>query len=187
MDATFGALTQALGTVPSALETSALSNWIRLTPGAFGIIEAAHVVGVAMVVGTILFVDLRLLGIPSTDHPFSPLATALLRWTWSAFAVVVLSGSAMFITSATQYLHNVPFRIKMLVMLVAGINMMVFQLLTHRRHYQWDVGPTPASAKAAALISLLAWTSVIVLGRWIGFTKGFDTQVDLHTDFSQFQ
>jgi hypothetical protein len=73
------------------------------------------------------------------------------------------------------------------VIVLAGINMVFFEHVTAKTAGSWDKGVTPpAQARAAGAISLLLWLSVIVLGRWIGFTKGYDFTIpeDVQFDFS---
>jgi hypothetical protein len=86
--------------------------------------------------------------------------------------------------NAITYYGNTAFRLKMLALLVAGLNMVIFQLLTARSIPSWDTSPrTPGAARTAALISLIVWTVIIFLGRWIGFTKGYDFSVPEDVQF----
>jgi len=95
----------------------------------------------AVVFGTILVVDLRALGIASTHRPFTRMSRNCLRLTWSAFAVSAVTGSLMFITNARVYAHNTPFRVKMVLLALAGLNVAVFHLT--RRAAPWRVGTRP--------------------------------------------
>jgi hypothetical protein len=152
------------------------------------VVESIHVLAVAMVFGTILVVDLRLLGFPNTQRAFTRVSDEMLRFTWLAFAVAVITGALMFAPNAITYYGNTAFRFKMLTLLGAGINMAIFQLLTVRGVAAWDQGQrTPAAGRAAAVLSILLWTTVIFLGRWIGFTKGYDFAVpeDVQFEFPQ--
>jgi uncharacterized membrane-anchored protein len=74
--------------------------------------------------------------------------------------------------NATIYLRNVPLQIKMVLIVLAGINMFVFERFISRDVARWDAGHAPPAAKAAAAISLTLWILVAVLGRWAGYTKG---------------
>ena len=76
----------------------------------------------------------------------------------------------LFIANATGYYDNAPFRWKMLLMLLAGVNMLYFQLVTFRGVATWDSGNPPLPARTAGISSILLWSGVIGLGRWIGFT-----------------
>jgi hypothetical protein len=89
-----------------------------------------------------------------------------------------------FAANATTYWFNTAFRFKLLAILLAGLNMAVFQLITWRGVAAWDRGtPTPRAARLAGALSILIWTGVIVLGRIIGFTKGYDVPVPDDMDF----
>jgi uncharacterized membrane-anchored protein len=99
-----------------------------------------------------------------------------------------VTGALMFAPNALTYFDNTAFRLKMLALLAAGINMAVFQFITARSMEQWNVNQRPpAAARTAAIISMLLWITVILLGRWIGFTKGYDFAVpeDIQFDFPQ--
>src|SRR5215831_1491676 len=112
----------------STLESSGAAERIRESLYLFPLIESVHVIGLTMVFGTIAIVDLRLLGIASSKLSFRRVASDVLRWTWAAFALTVVTGSFMFITNAAVYYHNPFFRAKMLLLVLAGINMFVFEL-----------------------------------------------------------
>jgi len=155
----------------TTLESSGLATKIRDSLYLFPLIESTHVIGLTMVFGTIAIIDLRLLGIASTRRPFSRIASDVLKWTWLAFALTVITGLLMFITNAGVYYNNFFFRSKMAVLAVAGINMLLFELTAGRRVNEWDKNPAaPLSGKTVAVVSLVLWITVIFLGRWIGFT-----------------
>jgi hypothetical protein len=99
------------------------------------------------------------------------LARELLPWTWTAFGVAALTGALMFSSAATKYAANPFFQIKLALLLLAGTNMMAFQLGVGRRMAQWPVAARPpAGARAAGLLSLVLWVAVVAAGRWIGYT-----------------
>lgn len=169
------------------LQNSALSEWLRTSLKAMPIVEAVHVMAVATVFGTILLVDLRLLGYPSTKASFSRLHRELLNWTWSSFGVAVVTGGLLFIVNAITYYNNTAFKLKMVLILLAGINMLVFERITAKSVANWDRGVTPpTAARVAGALSIFLWVMVIVVGRWIGFTKGYDFSIpdDVQLDFS---
>ncbi len=167
------------------IEGSGAGEWMRTSLTALPVINALHVMALAVVFGTIFIVDLRLLGFPDTKRSYRLTSHELLRWTWAAFAVAAITGLLMFAANATTYVNNTAFWLKMGALVLAGINMAVFQFLTVRGAGKWDTGPTPPAARLAGLISIALWTSVIFFGRWIGFTKGYDFGVpeDLDLDF----
>lgn len=135
----------------------------------FPLVESFHVITMAIVAGTIFIVDTRLIGLTSTRLPFTYVSDRLLPWTWIAFACSAVTGTLMFIGNATSYYANVPFRMKMLLLVFAGVNMTFFQIVTFRGVASWDEGRPPPAARTAGLISLGLWLGVIGFGRWIGF------------------
>src|ERR1700740_2812612 len=106
------------------LEASRLAAKIRDSVFLFPMLESTHVIGLALVFGTIAIIDLRLLGIASAQRSFQRMASEILKWTWGAFALTALTGSLMFITNASVYYHNVFFRTKMLLLVLTGINLL---------------------------------------------------------------
>ena len=93
----------------ASLEASRPAVSIRDSLYLFPLIESLHVFGLAMVFGTIMIIDLRLLGIASTRRPFTMMASDILKWTWLAFALTATTGALMFITNAGVYYHNALF------------------------------------------------------------------------------
>jgi hypothetical protein len=160
------ALEQAL----TRLQDLPLPTQIRESDWMFPTIETVHVFALVLVVGTIMTVDLRLLGFANKERPFSQVASEMLPWTWAAFAVAALAGMLMFSSKALTYYSNIPFRLKMACLLLAGINMVMFHRLGTRHLEAWDRGRPPRAAKLAGGASLLLWTTIVAAGRWIGFT-----------------
>jgi hypothetical protein len=152
------------------LQDLGLPTQIRESDWMFPTIETVHVFALVLVVGTIMTVDLRLLGIANKDRPFSEVASEMLPWTWAAFAIAALAGMLMFSSKALTYYGNIPFRLKMVCLLLAGINMVMFHWLGTRHLEVWDLGRPPRAAKLAGGASLLLWTTIVAAGRWIGFT-----------------
>jgi hypothetical protein len=105
------------------------------------------------------------------EHALTKLTHDILPWTWGAFGLVVLSGVAMFVSQPALYFENTAFRIKALVLLLAGCNMLYFHLVTFRDVDNWDKSKsTPLAAKFAGGASLTFWVAIILLGRQVGFT-----------------
>ena len=154
-----------------SLQASGLATRIRDGLFLFPMLESIHVVGLALVFGTIAIVDLRLLGKASTERPFQRMASDILKWTWAAFAMTAVTGALMFTTNATVYYHNSYFRTKMVLLALAAVNILVFELTDGRRIPLWDKAPSaPPKGRAVAVLSLAIWIAVIVMGRLIGFT-----------------
>jgi hypothetical protein len=168
------------------MQNSALSEYLRTSLKAMPIVEAVHVMAIVTVFGTIALVDLRLLGYPNVQRSFSKLHHELLHWTWMAFGIAVITGVLLLIVNAVTYYRNTAFWLKMGVIVLAGINMLVFELVTAKSVSKWDKGVLPpAAARVAGALSIVFWIGVIFLGRWIGFTKGYDFTIpeDVQFDF----
>jgi hypothetical protein len=151
-----------------------LAETIRASALAFPWLESVHVLTITLVLGSIAVVDLRLLGLASVNRPVTMLIRQILPITWIAFVVAVVTGAAMFLSNAVQYAHNLPFQMKMLLLLLAGINMLCFHLVTYRSIGQWNESrQTPLAARYAGGISVATWVGIVAFGRWIGFTIGF--------------
>jgi hypothetical protein len=154
-------------------------HWLESTPPAIAIsesswlfpgIESVHVLAITLVVGSITMVDLRLLDVNLRDRRVGELIDEILPWTWTSFAVAVCSGALLFSSNATHYWGTVPFRAKMLLLVLAGVNMAVFHATVHRSIEVWGRQPrTPRAAKISGGVSLGLWIGVVTLGRWIGF------------------
>lgn len=160
------ALEQAL----TRLQDLGLPTQIRESDWLFPTIETVHVFALVLVVGTIMTVDLRLLGLANKERPFSEVASEMLPWTWVAFTIAALAGMLMFSSKALTYYGNIPFRLKMVCLLLAGVNMAMFHWFGTRHLEAWDRGRPPAAARFAGAASLLLWTTIVAAGRWIGFT-----------------
>jgi len=155
----------------SYFEDSALADNIRENDLLFPLIESVHVVSICLVVGSILVIDLRLLGLASLNRPVGRITNAILPLTWSAFAVAAASGLLLFISNATKYLENGYFLAKVLLICAAGLNMVVFHGISAKDLRRWEnEAALPLPARLAGGLSILLWVAVVACGRWIGFT-----------------
>jgi hypothetical protein len=166
-----------------AFEQTGIAEWMRTSVKAMPFVESIHVLAAATVFGTIFIVDLRLLGFPNTSRPFTRVSDEMLRLTWGAFVLALITGALMFAPNASTYFINTAFRWKMLCLLGAGLNMLIFQFLTYRTVGAWNETSPPRAAKLAGVLSILLWLAVIFLGRWIGFTKGYNFEVPTDVNF----
>lgn len=156
-----------------SIETSPVGDYIAASGWAFPVIESLHVIAIVAVVGTIAIVDLRLLGLASRDSRVTIMSNETLRLTWAAFAVAVATGLLLFVSRAASYTINPYFLSKMVLLLLAGVNMAIFHLSTWRTVASWDTAAAvPIAAKVAGGLSLAFWVAVVFCGRVIGFTLG---------------
>jgi hypothetical protein len=150
------------------LETTAIANAIRTQPWIYPTLETAHYFGLALLVGGILLTDLRLLGFAARLPLKSMLG--LLRFVWAGFAINVASGTLIFIYGAANFSGNPAFRVKMVLMLLAGVNALIFTRAAARSGERWlAAGQVPPAMKTVATLSLLLWLGVVTAGRWMAY------------------
>jgi hypothetical protein len=151
------------------LESTSFALAVAESQWLFPSLETIHVLALAVVVGSIAMVDLRLLGFSSSRVSVTRLSRDTLPFTWAAFAIAVLSGGALFVSNATTYIQAWPMLIKLGLIVVAGANMLLFHHFVYRSVDSWDHGNAPTAAKIAGGLSLIFWFAVVALGRWIAF------------------
>ncbi len=137
---------------------------------AFPIVESIHVLALCLFLGMAAILDLRLLSLVMRDLPVSEVATRLLPWTMAGFVVMVISGVLTFLNAPVRYYENIFFRIKMVALLLAGVNAWVFHAGIWRRVAAWDrAAVAPFRARLAGGLSLVLWACIVVAGRMIAY------------------
>jgi hypothetical protein len=150
------------------LESTAIADAIRTWRWAYPALESAHYVGLAMLVGSIMLIDLRLLGFARVLPLRSMIG--LVPWVWAGFIVNAISGGLIFIYGAVNFSGSSAFRLKMILMLLAGINAMIFTLQARRSGDEWlNTGVVPGSVKLIATASFVLWLAVVTTGRWMAY------------------
>ncbi len=156
-----------------SIEYSSLGISIAESLWAFPLIESFHVMALVTVFGTVLIMDLRLLGLASTKVPVTQMSSDTLKWTWIGFVIAAITGTLLFISKASTYMVNPYFLTKMGLMAAAGLNMVIFHFLTYKSVASWDSEKAlPTAAKVAGGLSILFWLIIVFCGRAIGFTLG---------------
>lgn len=141
------------------------------------LLESTHVLSLGLFVGTAVMNDLRLLGWTMRGVPVSEVTGRLLPWTRVGFAVMVTTGLLIFYSSPIRYYHNIFFRFKVLLLIVAGLNVFVFHWGIHRRVAEWDHDTRlPRAARVAGAVSLIVWALIVVSGRLIAY-NWFDCEI----------
>jgi hypothetical protein len=152
------------------LDQTAVGSTIRQSLWLFPAIETVHLLGMAALVGTITVLDLRLLGWTMPQRRVSEVVARLLPWTWLGFGVQVVTGALLFSSEAVKIYGNPAFRLKMLFLLLAGIQALIFQTVVSRKLPAWDDRPaSPVMARITGMISILLWIAIVTAGRFIGF------------------
>jgi len=160
-----------LSTIFEWLESTALAAVIQESAYGFPLVVALHILGLTLSVGTLVWVDLRLLGLSLRGMRVSEVYRGLAPWFAAGFLMMFASGAVLFTAYATSAYANVFFRIKMLALLLAALNAVAFHFVGGRRSTAWDAAPRPpATVRIAGLASLLLWVTVIVAGRLMSYT-----------------
>jgi hypothetical protein len=134
------------------------------------IVLTVHVLTLTVFVGTALMLDLRLLGMTMRRVPASEVMARLLPWTTAGFVVMMTSGALLFYAAPMLRYQNIFFRLKMLTLILAGLNVWVFRSTVYRRIAEWDLDPVPPRrARVTGGVSLVLWAVLITLGRMIPY------------------
>ena len=150
------------------LESTVVANAIRTSIWMYPAFETAHYIGLSFLVGGIMLIDLRVLGVARS----LPLKTmiGLLPWVWAGFIINLISGGLLFTYGATGFGTNAAFGLKMGFILLAGLNALLFQRATTRAGHDWvETGLAPVSVKVFATLSFALWLCVVTTGRWMAY------------------
>lgn len=156
-----------------------ICQWIHQTPVSvsiresiwvYPILDVLHCVGILLVAGTIVVVDLRLLGCGVRRTPVSSVISQVLPWTLSGFAFMALTGSLLAWSEPLRLYRSLFFPWKLLFLAMAGLNALLFHYGIYRGVGKWDSASlTPARARAAGVVSIVCWICVIAAGRAVGY------------------
>ena len=153
------------------LEATSVARWVQESLYGFALVVAVHILGLTISVGTLIWFDLRLLGVSMLRIPVSKLYRRLMPLILTGFAVMFVSGGILLAAYATAAYGNLYFRIKAAALLLAGVNAFFYHRVTERQIHTWDEARYPSRpARAAGLISILVWGIVIVAGRMMSYT-----------------
>ena len=153
-----------------AIEASPVARWMREALWAYPAVETIHILALGLVVGSVVIVDLRLLGL-SREVSVSRLSRLALPWTVGAFVVAMFTGLLMFTAHAEDFLTNRVLAFKMGLLLLAGTNAGILHTGPWRSIAHWDTGAIPpASVRIQAGLSIMVWIAVVACGRLLAYT-----------------
>lgn len=136
----------------------------------WGLLEGSHVLSLMLFAGTIFIVDLRLLGLIFKKTPVSVVSDRILPLTIFGMVLMVATGAALVFAKPLLYYHNIWFRLKLIFLAIAFINIIVMHYRLQRNMAEWDVLPKPPTKiQVSALVSLACWIVVITFGRFIAY------------------
>jgi hypothetical protein len=170
----FHDLLQWLQDVPGATDGDPYTSWSQRFAGSlhlWALVEGTHLLSLVLFAGTILMVDLRMLGLAFRSVPYSMLNNRVLPLTVAGFVLVMVTGALLFFSNPVHYYHSVFFRAKVVFIIVAAINIFWFHYRTQKSQAEWDAQPNPpAAVRIAAGVSIVSWLLVIVFGRLMALT-----------------
>ncbi len=141
----------------------------------FPTFDTIHTLGIVLVAGTIMLVDLRLLGLALRSEPVLAVVNRIVPWTLRGFALMFVTGALLFSSEAVKLYHSPAFRIKLVLLTLAGLNALIFHLTIYRDAANWDPAvAAPLRARLAGLLSLAFWIAIITAGRAIAYGSGYD-------------
>jgi len=154
----------------AALETSPLGDTLRQSLWLYPLVEVAHILGLALLVGAIVAFDLRLLGVRAPLLPADALSRLLLPVAVTGFALTIPTGILLFVTEATALIGNPAFLLKMTLLVLALVNIAVFHSRAGHRMANWTVDDRPPqAARFAGAASLALWIAILACGRLIAY------------------
>lgn len=145
----------------AALEASSLAEAIRRSVWAYPALETIHIAGLGVLIGSVVVFELRVFGFGRAVNAV-PLARLALGTALAGFGCAAASGLLLFVSNATEFAAHPAFRVKLVLILIAGLNAIVF-------HARGGVRRRDAAARLQAATSLLLWLSVISAGRLIAY------------------
>ncbi len=151
----------------SSIADSAMNQWIAETIWLWPVLEIIHFIGLSILLGALLVIDLRLLGMFRIYDAAE--VKRLVPLVWLGFFINLASGTMFFIGDPMRYAVNIGFQLKMLLILLAGLNVIVYQLQVRPQLTGWNTLTIPTVAKLVAITSLATWAGVLLLGRLIPY------------------
>jgi uncharacterized membrane protein len=151
------------------LEQTSLSQTIQIVPWIIPLVQTIHILAIAAVIGSMGFLDLRVLGLAARSQSLASVRDRLLPWMWRALIVLLLSGIVMVIGEPGRSLVNPIFQLKMTLVVIAATTTIFFARTLRSVGGQDEHQSAPVSAKLTAIVSLALWISIVFAGRWIAY------------------
>ena len=157
---------QAVPSIIHEMQIGTIGTGIRESIWAFPIIEATHVLALAISVGILIWFDLRLMGWGMKHQPISQVHRSVMPYAFFGFVVKFVTGVLLFWSEPEKCYLSGFFRAKVVFLILAGLNAGYFELSTKKTIEDWDKYPIPPmKARMAGLVSIISWAAVIIAGR----------------------
>jgi hypothetical protein len=152
------------------LENTSWATAIRESGYIYPFVEGSHVMALALSVGTVLWFDLRLLGVVMREDRVSDVFHQVRPWMFAGFAIMVVTGALLFAARASDAYESSYFRLKLFLVALGGLNALIFHTTVERRRDEWDTLTTlPTRARLAGGVSLVLWFAIIAAGRIMAY------------------
>ena len=153
------------------LQSTGWAVWIKESFNVFPALYVLHIFGFILLVTGTTILDGRMLGWWVRGRSVSNVSDLTLPWAKAGFALNFVTGFILFASHAVDMYTNTAFRVKMLLVVGAGLNILLFHFTSYRNVEEWGKsGQTPASARTTAIVSLILWFGIVAMSRVIGFT-----------------
>ena len=155
----------SIASISHAIQSTGLATYVRESELLYPMIMTTHLACIAFFGGLIAVTDLRLLGVIMTNTPAQDVIARLRPLKWAGFVIMITCGILLATSKLDEYYPNPYFQIKLSLLALVGVHAWVFRNSVYRRS-------APASgtpAKLAAALSLLLWTGILSMGRWIAY------------------
>jgi uncharacterized membrane protein SirB2 len=162
-------------------EVAKFCDWLSLTPISMlfqtvawiiPAVQSVHILAIAIVMSSVIMVDLRLLGLMGHSQSISGLTRRFIPWVWGSLVVLFLTGAVLITAEPRRDLMNPVFQAKMVLIVAAIVVTAVFQETVRRNMEFWDLSPgRRRGAWITAVVSLLVWTAIVICGRWIAYVE----------------
>jgi len=157
------------------VDSTRLNTVLRQSNWAFPALDVIHTLGIVLVAGTIMLVDFRLLGLALRSVPIKQIVARIVPATLWGFGLMLVSGGLLFASEAVKMYHSPAFRIKLILLALAGLNALIFHRTIYRDVANWDpASVAPSRARLAGILSLIFWIAIIAAGRAIAYGPGYD-------------
>jgi hypothetical protein len=152
------------------LQEGSISTAIRESTTLWPVLEGSHLIGMALMMAPVMMYDFRLIGVRWKSDPVSKVKWSFLPITFFGFVLMVTTGVLLFWSEPLKCYNSGYFRIKVVALILAGLNALVFHSTIDRTTAQWDTAsPPPFRARMAGIMSLTLWTAVIFAGRYTAY------------------
>jgi hypothetical protein len=151
------------------LQNLGWASGIKHSEWQFPLIESVHSLALSFMLWPAALLDLRLLGVVMKDRPVSRVAAQFLPWTWTGFVVMISTGVVLFSAEAVKCYNSPFFRVKVVLLVLAGFNALIFHSSVFKNVDSWETGRAPWRARMAGACSLAIWIGVVAMGRGLAY------------------